>query len=353
MRALILAAGRFGEAMRNDIAAGLEPRLDVFEIGRELGADLLDFDSVESASAPHVRLVARGAGPSAALAVLGFEQRRNYDAIFTTGEDIGLPLGLLLRSQPERVRHTMIAHTLWPAKKQVFFRLGRVAKRIDKMFVYSTSEERLAIDKLGLTPNKIQRIYYHADEQFFRPDDTPLEPDLICAAGQLLRDYDCLAEAVREMPVRVQIAAGSPWISKTLEPQRGLPSNVKWGRLSRFELRKLYRRSALAVVPIRQNHYQTGIATILEMMAMSKCVIASRTHGQTDTIVDGVTGVYVPPADPGALRSTIERLLANPDEAARIGRAARQFVEENAGLDRFVKRIVDAVKTSLDQRVPN
>ncbi len=77
---------------------------------------------------------------------------------------------------------------------------------------------------------------------------------------------------------------------------------------------------------------------------MGKCVIASRTHGQTDTIVDGVTGVYVAPEDPAALRVAIERMLSQPAEAERIGRAARKFIEEQAGLDLFTRHLVDAIR---------
>ena len=345
MRCLILAAGRFDEALKAEIAAGREPRLDVFEISRALEADLVDFGDVARSRDSLVRLTAKVAGKSAAVALLGFQMRAKYDAFFTTGEDIGLPLAALLKASSARASHTMIAHTLFPAKKQIFFRAG-VGSAIDRVLVYSTSEERLAIDKLGLAPAKVERLYYHADQQFFRPDvgAETIEPDLICAAGQLLRDYDCLVEAVRGLPVRAQIAAGSPWIERPLEPRPELPKNVTWGRLNRFELRALYARSALSVVPILQNHYQTGIATILEMMAMGKCVIATRTHGQTDTIVDGVTGVYVPPSDPVALRQAIERMLANPDQAARMGAAARQFMEERASLDLFVTRIVAAIR---------
>jgi len=346
MRCLILAAGSFDAAYKAEIARGREPRLDVFEMAERLGARIIDFQDVAASSDPTVRLVAKSAGKSAAVALLGFRERASYDAFFTTGEDIGLPLAALLKVSRAKCSHTLIAHTLFPAKKQVFFRLGGVASQIDRMLVYSTSEERLAIDKLGMPADRVERIYYHADQQFFRPDGRPLEPNLICAAGQLLRDYDCLVEAVRGLPARVQIAAGSPWIERPLQPKRVLPENVTWGRLNRFELRELYARSALAVVPILQNHYQTGIATILEMMAMGKCVIATRTHGQTDTIVDGVTGVYVPPGDPTALRAAIERLLANPEEAARMGRAARAFVEERAGLDLFVDKMVEAMKVA-------
>src|SRR5262249_55041649 len=216
---------------------------------------------------------------------------------------------------------------------------------IDRILAYSTSEERLMIDRLGIAPSKVQRIYYHADEQFFRPDGRVPERDLVCAAGQLLRDYDTLVEAMRGLPLRLQIAAGSPWIEKTLRPKQELPPTVTWGKLDRYALRDLYARAAIAVVPILPNEYQTGIATILEMMAMGKCVVATRTRGQTDTIVDGVTGIYVPPGDPTALRQAIERMLSSPDEAKRIGEAARRFIEAEASLDHFVERIVDAVRS--------
>jgi glycosyltransferase involved in cell wall biosynthesis len=353
MRCLILAAGRFDERLRRDIEEGREPRLDVFELAKALSADVIDFQDAERSRSPIVKLATRAGGPSAGVAALGFAQRSQYDAYFTTGEDIGLPLSALLRTSRAGCSHTMIAHTLFPKKKTLFFKVGGVGSRLDRVLVYATSEERYAIDELGLPPSKVQRIYYHADQQFFRPNGRALEPNTICAAGQLLRDYDTLVEAVRDLPVKLQIAAGSPWIDETLRPRAALPPNVTWGKLNRFELRELYARSALAVVPILQNEYQTGIATILEMMAMGKCVIATRTRGQTDTIVDGVTGVYVPPGDAQALRRTLERLLADPDEAKRIGAAARKFMEEEAGLDQFVPRVAEAVRAGHIARFGN
>jgi glycosyltransferase involved in cell wall biosynthesis len=350
MRCLILAAGRFGPELKEQIAAGREPRLDVFELASALDADVLDFQDVARSSQPAVRLLANTAGNSAALALLGFGARRQFDAFFTTGEDIGLPLAALLKASGSRASHTMIAHTLFPRKKTIFFDIGRVKSHLDHVLVYSTSEERFAIERLGMPRDRVQRIAYHADQRFFRPDPRPTEPDLICAAGQLLRDYDCLVDAVRDLPVRAQIAAGSPWIEGRLNPTTELPPNVSWGKLNRYDLRELYARAAFAVVPIRQNHYQTGIATILEMMAMGKCVIASRTHGQTDTIADGENGIYVPPGDSRALRAAIERMLARPDEARRMGQAARRYIESQAGLDLFVQRMIEAIRQGHQTR---
>src|SRR5579859_1118870 len=126
MRTLILAAGRFGDPMRELVAKGREPRLDVFEIAEVLGADVLDFLDVDKSPLRGVAAARRALGASAALAQLGFLRRDGYDAILTTGEDIGLPLAALLKFSRSRPSHTMIAHTLFPAKKKVFFRYLRV-----------------------------------------------------------------------------------------------------------------------------------------------------------------------------------------------------------------------------------
>jgi len=351
MKALILAAGRFGADTREAIRAGREPRLDIFEIAERLpGAAVLDYGEVDRSTSPLVRAVNKAMGPSSALAMLGFQARSEFDVILTSGEDIGIPLAALLRATDAPVAHAMIAHTLAPTKKRVFFELLQLERRVDHVLAYATSEEELMLKELNFQSEQVKRIYYHADEQFFRPQSTPIKSDVICAAGQLLRDYDCLVEATRDLPISVEIAAGSPWIGRKLEPTKQLPPNVSWGKMSRYELREMYARAALAVVPIKDNVYQTGIATILEMMAMGKCVIATRTQGQTDTIVDGVTGVYVPPHDPVALRRAIEHYLASPDEAKRIGEAARAFIVKEAGLDLFVSRVIEAMSAALKWR---
>jgi len=339
-RCLILAAGRFDPVeTARAVAADREPRLDVYELCRSLSADVLDFKDVDASRSALVRAAGRALGQSAALALLGAERAADYQAILTTGEDIGIPLAARLRFARRRPSHTMIAHTLSPLKKRLFFAMGRVEACIDRFLCYATSEERNLVERLSVPAERVERIAYHADQRFFRPFEAPPEPDLICSAGQLLRDYPTLVEAVRGLPLRLRIAAGSPWIAKELKPGAPLPENVQWRRYSRFELRELYRRSAICIVPIQENDYQTGISTILEMMAMGKCVIATRTRGQTDTLVDGVNGIYVPPGDVAALRAAILRAVEHPEETARMGAATRRYIEEHATLDLFVDRV--------------
>ena len=71
---------------------------------------------------------------------------------------------------------------------------------------------------------------------------------------------------------------------------------------------------------------------------MSRATICTRTAGQTDTIVDDVTGIYVPPGDAGAMRAAIERLLDDPGAAARLGAAGRIWVTANADIAVYADR---------------
>jgi glycosyltransferase involved in cell wall biosynthesis len=53
-------------------------------------------------------------------------------------------------------------------------------------------------------------------------------------------------------------------------------------------------------------------------------VVAADVGGLSDAIVQGRTGVLVPPREPAALRAALEWLLADGAERARLGGAARE-----------------------------
>ena len=174
---------------------------------------------------------------------------------------------------------------------------------------------------------------------------------MVCAVGQELRDYPTLVEAVRGLDVDVVIAAASPW-SKREDSSAGLelPPNVHVGAFDLFDLRQLYADAAFVLVPLQETDFQAGITTILEAMSMGKAVVCTRTAGQTDTIVDGDTGLYVPPGDPDAWRAAIERLLDDPAEAARLGAAGREWARSHADIDVYAADFAEVVRRAGSRR---
>jgi glycosyltransferase involved in cell wall biosynthesis len=71
-----------------------------------------------------------------------------------------------------------------------------------------------------------------------------------------------------------------------------------------------------------------GVAA-LEAEAMEVPVVASNIHGIPDVVVDGETGLLVPPRDPQALATALERLASDAGLRRRLGQAGRAFVAEH------------------------
>jgi len=69
--------------------------------------------------------------------------------------------------------------------------------------------------------------------------------------------------------------------------------------------------------------------TILEAMAASRPVIATRVGAVPSLIRDGETGLLVNPGDTHGLRSAIARLLSQPDVCRRMGAAGHNWVSRN------------------------
>src|SRR6516164_2796456 len=100
------------------------PRKDFVVLADRLGADVIDYESVEQSRS--ARLIKRVLGVAAAQAWLAFGRRNEADAILTDGEHIGIPLALMLKLTGARTAHVTIGHRITASKKRPFFRWLRV-----------------------------------------------------------------------------------------------------------------------------------------------------------------------------------------------------------------------------------
>ncbi|MET0558016.1 MAG: glycosyltransferase family 4 protein [Solirubrobacterales bacterium] len=88
----------------------------------------------------------------------------------------------------------------------------------------------------------------------------------------------------------------------------------------------------------------------LEAGAASKAMIASDIGGLRDVVVDGETGLLVPPGDRGALREALRRLLGDRAERERMGQAAQARVREAFSPEAVVPRFEDAYRAAIEAR---
>lgn len=82
---------------------------------------------------------------------------------------------------------------------------------------------------------------------------------------------------------------------------------------------------------VLSTHYEGMPLALLEGMAAGCAVIGSAVPGVREVLADGVDGLLVAESDPVALADALERLLRDPEHAARMAAAARRVAVERHG----------------------
>ncbi len=85
---------------------------------------------------------------------------------------------------------------------------------------------------------------------------------------------------------------------------------------------------AVAPYPPLTNFYFSPLK-LYEYMAASLPIVASRIGQIEEVIQHDLTGVLVPPGDTAALTAALHELQLNPAKRARLGRAAREVVQQH------------------------
>ena len=108
----------------------------------------------------------------------------------------------------------------------------------------------------------------------------------------------------------------------------GILDNVIFaGFVDDADLIEYYKSSDVVVLPSTTIQEGFGIV-LIEGNACGKPVVGTKMGGIQYVIVDGETGLLVPPKDPNALADAIIKLLNNEDLAERMGENGRKLVEE-------------------------
>lgn len=94
--------------------------------------------------------------------------------------------------------------------------------------------------------------------------------------------------------------------------------------------------SAIDILAFPSNEESFGI-TLIEAMAMKVPVVASNNAGVTDVIINGKTGILIPPKDPVSLANALTGLLEKPELRKKLGEEGRKRVEVNFNIDKTIE----------------
>jgi glycosyltransferase involved in cell wall biosynthesis len=349
-RILLMATAGLKPGQMSDSSQRRYPRVDYLELQRLIGADVFNYTLYHQtrlgAFFRHLETQFRS---DLYLTVMGLWARRQYGVLCAMSERVGIPFAALNLS-PGR-RPLISTFKCWSQRQEKVITKLDLLRKMDGIIVHCRSMKEHLI-KLGAPADRIHILHFGVDHQFFSPSFAgEQQPNHIMSIGEIRsRDYQTLFEAVSGLEAQLTVAASGSWYAREKERQlhTPIPSHVTvTGRLPIHEVRELYGRSQFVVLPVHDVIYSAGLTGILEAGCMARAVIATRSRGVAEFVVDGETGLLVEPGDVAAMRQAICYLLAHPEEARRMGHNARQRIEKEQNLDLYVQETAHLLHSYL------
>lgn len=153
--------------------------------------------------------------------------------------------------------------------------------------------------------------------------------------GELL----AVIPVLREKYPDVHLYLGGIWEDMDLKKKASALSScvTDLGWITGEEKKKYLQKCDIFVLP---SYFEGQSVSILEAMAYSCAVAASKTGGIPEMITENETGLFVLPQDTKTLRISLDRLLADPDLCKRLGENARKKVAAEFSIEDNMKRLL-------------
>lgn len=246
---------------------------------------------------------------------------------------------------------------LWPAPAadRGVGPMGEALRRADLVLGCSQYARQLAL-AWGVRSERALALPLGIEPGLFAPTPLPPGPPVLLTVGHLVarKGQDTVIAALPELRqsfpgLRYRIAGQGPQRAALEEQARGLGvlAAVEFlGEVSEGDLPGLYADAHAFVMPCRQtaDGDVEGFGLVfLEAAAAQRPVIAGRSGGASEAVVDGTTGLVIDPGDPKVLAAAVTGLLSDPALMERMGRAGRARVEKTHSAQAMADAAAEAI----------
>lgn len=217
-------------------------------------------------------------------------------------------------------------------------------RRFDRVVPCSHAVERVIVDEFGVDPARVTVIHNGWAGSPRPPARDDAHPTFLCVANlRAEKNHDVLLEAFADVhrnhpQARLNLVGAGPRRAEldTVVSRLGIEDAVTFtGAVD-----DVWPHFAAADVFVLPSSFEPLGIVVMEAMAASLPVIATRVGGIPELVDEGTTGLLVNDGDALGLSSAMERLLAAPEERADMGERGRAVAEE-LHADRMVDRYFD------------
>jgi len=162
-----------------------------------------------------------------------------------------------------------------------------------------------------------------------------------------LRSLAHVRDSIPNLTIR--LAGNGPELDSLhrLARELGLLESIEFfGELPHHRALRVISGSDLVVVPSKRVEGFSLIAA--EAALLERPVVATKVGGLAETVLDGVTGILVPPENPLVMSENIVHLLESANLRHRLGIEARRRASTMFSHERFIDEIAELYTAVLD-----
>lgn len=290
------------------------------------------------------------------------------DAVVAETPPLFTAVSAVLIARARRTALLLNVADLWPAsavqlgvlRNRAAIRLAealeRFAYRNASIIAVPTPGMRAILLRSGEAEDKVMHLPNAVDVRRFRlgersPNGTTRI--VYCGTVGMAQGVGTLIDAVRTLCERGEaveaVIAGDGAEREELERHAralGLSAVRFAGRVPRERVPDLLASADVAVLSLRDLPlFEDALPSkMLEYMAAARPVVAAASGQVAEVLAGADAGVACPPEDPEALAEAIHRVASDPENAARMGRNGRRYVEQRLSREAFVDRLERALE---------
>jgi glycosyltransferase involved in cell wall biosynthesis len=241
-----------------------------------------------------------------------------------------------------------------------------VGRFVDRYIAVSEANGRYLVNEKRLPARKVKVIQNGANLDRFHPSNPPpglkeslgfaLDDPVLLVAARLdaQKGHRVLLDAIpliqAEFPRVRLVCVGQGSLQEELErhvAKLGISEAVRFAGYYSDILPWL----ALADICVLPSFYEGLPLVAIETLAAGKAMVATAVDGTPEVIVDGRTGLTVPPGDVKALAAAIIRLLRDPALRGRLASAGREWVLSRFTQERQIRETEEFYLASWDDYI--
>lgn len=276
---------------------------------------------------------------------------KKYDLIVSHGMQSGVVLSLFRRLFKTKAKHIVFDIGSFSSASEKGFALKLMqfaSKSIDGIIYHTSSQIEYYKKYFPWVVEKSKFIRFGTDLEFFNPAELEKSEDntqyMICV-GYSKRDWKTLVEAYRQIDTPIKLRL----VGHVDEAYEGINGVEQVPFVPVKDLIQQIYNAKFCILPLESFNYSYGQMTLMQQMALGKCVVAARVPSLVDYVVEDQTVVMYESQNVEDLCRCINNIINNIELKKKIAQNAVIWLKEECNEAIMAKEIEEFLRRKTNE----